>query len=327
MKIKKVARAILSKIMRILRGNPNDRRAKEYVKKYKEFSFSGIDCKSYQNYEAVITRLYHTVEKGLSYEGEQYRAGFGKSNINEIILCMNAYIKDGYSEEKSFYRTSLDVLHKYVEKNNEYGLIDEQLEKRISELPGSPNGLGGVIVVNEPQDTESWTFKELVTSRHSIRWFSDEEIEEDTVKEAIRLAQYTPSACNRQGWQTILVSDKKTIDEILKNQNGNSGFGDRIQKLLLVTADLRYFNCDREIFQPFIDGGMYAQNVLNSLAYYGLASIPLSASLTSEQEKNVRSILRLDDSEELILFIGVGGYKSSNVTTRSERRTAEIRVI
>lgn len=167
----------------------------------------------------------------------------------------------------------------------------------------------------------------MVTSRHSIRWFSDEKINEDTVKEAIRLAQYTPSACNRQGWQTILVSDQKTIVEILKNQNGNSGFGDRIQKLLLVTADLRYFNSDREIFQPFIDGGMYAQNVLNSLAYYGLASIPLSASLTSEQEKNVRRILRLDDSEELILFIGVGGYKSSNVTTRSKRRTAEIKVI
>lgn len=143
MKIKKVVRAILSKIIRILRGTPNDRRAKEYAKKYKEFSFSGIDCKSYQNYEAVITRLYHTVEKGLSYEGEHYRAGFGKSNINEIILCMNSYIMDGYSEEKTFYRTSLDVLHKYVEKNKEYGLIDEQLEKRISELPGSPNGLGG----------------------------------------------------------------------------------------------------------------------------------------------------------------------------------------
>ncbi len=327
MKIIKQLILALSKVKRLIRRNPINRKTKQYVKKFKHFSFSGINCKDYQNYEAVITRLYHTVEKGLSYEDNYYRAGFGKASINDLIITMKSYISNGYSEEKAFYRTSLDVLYKYVERNKKSGLIDEQLEKTISELPGSPNGLGGVIVIDKPQNPEMWTFEQLVKSRHSIRWFAEENINEDTIKKALSLAQYTPSACNRQGWKTILISNKLTISEILKNQNGNSGFGERINKLLLITADLRYFNNDRELFQPFIDGGMYAQNVLNSLAYYGLASVPLSASLTIEQEINVRRILKLNDSEELILFIGVGGYQSRNLTTRSERRTAEIKIV
>ena len=55
--------------------------------------------------------------------------------------------------------------------------------------------------------------------------------------------------------------------------------------------------------------------------------IPLSASLWEEQDKAVRKLLHIDEAEMLIMFIGVGNYPDVCVTTRSERKPAEITVI
>lgn len=289
-----------------------------YAKRYKEWSFSGTKCTSFEGYEAVITRFYHTIEKGLAYEN--YRPGFGKANIDALISAMKNYLSDGYSEEADFYKTALSVLYEYNKKNKEFGLIDQEFVERVKSLPGEKNDLGGIITFEKPVDTQNKNYYELMTERHSIRHFSEQPVDIELLKKAVQLAQYTPSACNRQGWQTRIISRKDVIKRVLENQNGNAGFGHEIDKLLVITSDLRYFNSDRERYQAFIDGGMYAESIINALYYYGMGSIPLSASLTYEQENNIRSLLNIYDSEVLILFVGVGNYCDNNQTTRSERK-------
>lgn len=289
-----------------------------YIKKYKKYSFSDVKCNSIEGYEAIITRFYHTIEKGLSYV--DYRAGFGKNNITALISAMNNYISDGYPNDTDFYRTALSVLIEYYQKNKEYGLDDQELNRLINSFPGEKNSFGGIIYFDKPSDTKNQNFKQLMQSRHSIRHFSNVPVDIEIIKEAIQIAQYTPSACNRQGWRTRIISNKAVVRKVLSNQNGNAGFGEEIDKLLIITSDLRYFNSDRETYQAFIDGGMYAESVINSLYYCGVGSIPLSASLTEKQETNIREIVKLEDSEILILFIGVGNYLDRNQTTRSERK-------
>ena len=164
----------------------------------------------------------------------------------------------------------------------------------------------------------------MVKERHSIRHFSDKPVDVFGVIEAIKLAQYTPSACNRQGWKTYVVENIELMREVLHYQNGNSGFGNEFDKLLLIVSDLEYTNHEREVFQPFIDGGMYAMRVLDSLFYYGIASCPLSASLTPYQEVNVRKLLKLKESEVPILFVGIGNYPDLCQTARSERHEARM---
>lgn len=217
----------------------------------------------------------------------------------------------------------------YVRKNAEHGVENKELSKRISALPGKKNEAGGAIkfVPLSSEELSKANYKELVETRHSIRHFSDKPVELERVENAVKLAQYTPSACNRQGWKTYIVNDKAVLREVLKNQNGNRGFGQEFDKLLVVVGDLRCFNRDREVFQVYIDGGMYAMRVLDSLYYERIASVPLSASLTKEQEENVRKLLKLDPAEVLIMFIGIGNYPDECQTTRSERKPAEYTVI
>lgn len=287
-----------------------------YKRKFFDYSFDTNRSVNEEQYEANITRWYHTIEKGLAYE--DYRSGFGKDNIVILLQQLEQYSKQ-YDITKFFYRTALSTLNEYVKKNKEYGYSDKKMEERIAALPGFANEFGGVVKFTLPNLT-MLNYEELVRSRHSVRHFSDKPLDIEAVKEAVAIAQYTPSACNRQGWKCYIIQDKAKIKELLDNQNGNRGFGHEFDKLILVTGDLRAFNRSREVFQVYIDGGMYAMRVLDSLYYKGIAACPLSASLTPSQENNARKILNLGDSEIFIMYIGLGNYPDGECqTTRSER--------
>lgn len=299
---------------------------KSYFSRYKNAAFEDCYCVSETQFEASITRLYHTIEKGLSYL--DYRPGYGKDSINKLIKSLEQYVQRGYDTSKFFYQTALSTLYAYIDKNEKFGVIDEKLNARIKQLPGTANEYGGVIsFVPYPQEkVKNIGFKNFVLSRHSIRHFSEEPVEMQKIINAIELAQQTPSACNRQGWCVKIISDKKILEQVLKNQNGNRGFGDEIDKLLLVTGDLSAFNQSREVTQVFVDGGMYAMNILHCMYYEHIGTIPLSAALSPEQEKNIRCCLKMKDSEVPILFIGLGNYPDECQTTRSERHEARYQV-
>ena len=99
--------------------------------------------------------------------------------------------------------------------------------------------------------------------------------------------------------------------------------------MILVTGDIRCFNRDRELFQVYIDGGMYAENILNALHYYYIASVPLSASLTDVQELELREITHMHEAEVPIILIGIGNYPKDDecLVARSERKPAEYDII
>ena len=301
---------------------------KNYRCRFNKFAFTDCRCEYPEQFEASIIRFYHIIEKGLSYN-ENYRAGFGQEAINDLLSTLEEY-SSKYSTHTFFYETALACLNEYIRKNEEYGHKDPDLKRRVENLPGHINHSGGTITVSAPDLSalNKMNYEQLIKSRHSIRHFSQKPVDIELISNAIKLAQHTPSACNRQGWRTRVVIDKNIMNTILSNQNGNAGFGQEIDKLLVVTSDIMKQQKSREIFQAFIDGGMYAQNVLNALHYSGIGTIPLSASLTVFQENNVRKVLKLSDAEVFIMFIGVGNYPDGEfLTTRSERKPIKVEVI
>lgn len=318
---------IKQKIRPLYRALRQKRLNDAFLKTYQKYAFDETAViTDEKKFEACITRLYHTIEKGLAYS--EFRPGFGKSNLEKLLRQMETYATV-YGTEAFFYRTALSCLYAYLKKNKEYGYEDHALEARISRLPGSPNECGGVIEVRplSAEERDAMDYAAFVKSRHSIRHFSKEPVDLEKTVNAVRLAQYTPSACNRQGWKSRIIIDKSVLSQLLSNQNGNRGFGDEIDQMIVVTGDLRYFNQERELHQVFIDGGMYAQSIIQALHNEGLAMIPLSASLWEAQDKSVRKLLNIDDAEMLIMFIGVGNYPDWCMTTRSERKPADITIV
>lgn len=324
--MKKIVRKMIPQTLRDKRViYITEQRVKELLKKDQErflkFSF-GQTGLNYSQIEARLTKEYHSIEKGLSYE--EIRLGFGKQVITNIINLMTEYRRQKFPLDNHVYQTALSNLSEYItlhEKNN-YEVA--KLRATFETLKNGTNygDTGGVISKTKDEIMEKvrGDFKEFSLSRHSVRAYSGEPVSYEIIEKALDLASHTPSACNRQPWRVRIVEDSKSKKYIQQNQNGNRGFGDYIDKFILITSDVQYYDRMRERNQANIDGGMYAMNLLYALHYYQVATVPLSASLTLEQEENLRKRFDIPDSENFIMFIGIGNYTEKFKVPKSDRR-------
>jgi nitroreductase len=109
--------------------------------------------------------------------------------------------------------------------------------------------------------------------------------------------------------------DKK---QLLKLQNGNSGFSESINKLLIITTDTKNFT-KLEGNQVFIDGGMFAMSLVYALHAEGIASCCLNTCVPYVDEKKIKRIGNIPTSERLIMMVGIGKYKENFKVAISNR--------
>ena len=112
------------------------------------------------------------------------------------------------------------------------------------------------------------------------------------------------------------------MNTILNLQNGNNGFTETINKLLIITADTKKFT-KLESNQVFVDGGLFAMNLLLALHAQNIASCCLNTCLPYVDEKKIKRIGNIPNSERLIMMIGIGKQKDSFEVAISERVAVE----
>ncbi|WCK80175.1 nitroreductase [Agrobacterium fabrum] len=79
---------------------------------------------------------------------------------------------------------------------------------------------------SQPENTidETLSFKEATRMRRSIRGFLDKPVPESIIKEVLQDAQYAPSNCNTQPWNThVVLGDKLKQLSILLHAKNDAG--------------------------------------------------------------------------------------------------------
>ncbi|SMO96765.1 nitroreductase family protein [Gracilimonas mengyeensis] len=256
---------------------------------------------------AEIIMGYHVVEKGLTMPKTRY--GFGKERIRKLCgKCKEYILKFGDSDSQ--VKHAVSVLREYVDFHEEVGYqLDADLLEDIFEVRNL------IEIVNSKQIKTTRSeyfsnvrkpFKEFSNSRSSLRNYSKVDIPKEKIVDILDLCRNTPSACNRQAYRVNVYTEKSLIQKILKKQGGNRGFGHLANKLLIVTCDLNmYFNVS-ERNQAFIDGGIYAMNLLYSLHYHEVAACILNCSHTPKKDKELRKLCMINESEVFIAMIACG---------------------
>ena len=277
--------------------------------------------------EAQILKTQHSLEKGLALKNT--RLGFGLKHINLLESLLLEYIRRGKPQDSDVVKISIDTIKQYLDFHKKEGQ-EPEISSTFFELQSAielneKHGGYQVISKDEVLSLKSEKFDLFVKSRHSIRDFDDTEVNLKYINEAIDIALNTPSVCNRQSWNVRVVSGSY-IDYINANQNGNRGFGDKINKYVIVTSDIKSFSKPRERNQAFIDGGLFAMNLLLSLHHKGLATVPMSASLSIQQERNIRRKFELSDSEVLIMFIALGNYPNEFKVAFSKKKNLKPKI-
>tara|TARA_R110001592_G_scaffold246740_1_gene508696 strand:- start:9456 stop:10448 length:993 start_codon:yes stop_codon:yes gene_type:complete len=276
--------------------------------------------------ESVLYRQYHGVEKGLSFE--EPRMGFGQLLVGHFINNLEFYYKNyGYD---NLVKICSDILLEYRIYHKDYDELDfKQLDNKIEELltfitEFEQNGIrkGGVKIIIKKEllsSLDKFDFEAFSNSRYSIRDFNKKtSVPIEKIRRAIEIAGKTPSACNRQAWKVHVFKDEKK-ELVLNYQNGNRGFRDSIDTVLLITGLSSSFSYS-ERHGALVDGGLFSMSLLYALHSLGLGTCPLNTGYTFKDELKLRKAINLNLHEEPIMMIAIGELREEFTVANSSRK-------
>jgi nitroreductase len=272
---------------------------------------------------------YHRIEKSLSMPMQ--KKGSGQDAVVRLIWALQHQLEEsGISPEG---RISLKVLETYL-KETPLSLLNDQtlalltcyeeIKREYAKYELPLKNVGRIRIDSKELFRKSNLENRLfLQTRHSIRDFKDDPVDEALIKNICSLAMTAPSVCNRQAWKLYAFTNKKHILELLALQNGNRGFADRIPLLFIVAADLRRFVSVEERNQPWVDGGLFAMNLMLSLHSYGLGSCPLNWCASLLNDDRLRSLLNIPNHEVILMYVAAGYLPRELAVTESPRRSVE----
>lgn len=273
--------------------------------------------------EAEIIRFVHSIEKGLSLQDP--RLGFGFKKIQCLFDYIELYLKLENSDDYCL-RMARGALNAYLKFHEEHSFSNEniiQIKNRARELLGNLEedaDYGGILTLNNEQITCSREHaKKLFETRHSVREFSGEPVSEEDIRSAIEMAQYCPSACNRQCARVYSISSEKYMHDMDTNLQGIGGFADDADKFLLVTAKMSAYEID-ERNQFVVSASIFAGYLSLALHACGIASCAVQRSLAlNEKWDKFREINGIPDDEQIVIMFAIGKYKSETKVPVSKR--------
>jgi len=288
--------------------------------RYRKSAF-GIKLNNNQeNLEAKITMNYHSIEKGLS--NINFREGFGKSAYTELIETMKEFFNAGYDTESIVFQNALSVLDQYVKRHSNTIINTKHIEEIINKYKTKELKSTGGVNSFKKQSVDFYlnsNFETLALNRHSVRDYSNKSVDISLIEKAISIAAKTPSTCNRQPWFNYVIREKKLINDVLNVQGGLGGFGNNIDTLILITSNNHSLQKYSERNQGFIDAGMFSMSLIYALQYLGLATCALNAVFSIKKDKEIRKILDIPFSQNLIMFVSVGNYPENFYAAKSLR--------
>lgn len=293
-------------------------------RRYRTFSskHSGSN-KTHNNLSAMIFMQAHALEKGFSLP--DIRSGFGSERIKLLAQLLEKYKTSGFPMEDLSVQKASSVLSQYIRYHDlisfELGAMRTLIQKW--ENPSCDIAGYAELTREEILKTAVGDFEDCALSRWSIRNYTDEQLPDEVLLDAVRIARKTPSACNRQAWKAYFIRDEKLKADILSLQNGNRGFGSKAPCVIVITADMCNFVGAGERNESFVDGGMFAMSLLYALHYKGIGACPLNWMVTPDFDKKLRKLLKVAPSENVIMMIVAGKIPAKVRVAKSVRRAPE----
>lgn len=250
----------------------------------------------------------HALEKGMSLTDK--RSSWG--GVKALSLCENIekYTASGGKVNEVFI-LSVNVLHKY--RKDDRSCKDAQLMERVNALCSHYSqyvneNSAGVTLVGTPPSFNKNDIRSFFDSRHSIRQFSEEPITDSEISAIVNFAECTPTACNRQSSRVYVYRERSKIAEILQNQLGDQGWCSGATALFVVTGCESLFGGVHERKQVYIDGGLYAMNLVYGMHLQHIASCYKMFVREPRRERVFKKICGIPANETPIVLVLAGHY-------------------
>lgn len=289
--------------------------------------FTSIFSKKSYNYDKILSTIQekmHQIEKGLTKSNFRYCFGYNSLKIlTDSLERFYSLFPDDLSN--TTYLAGIDSLFVYLYKHEGILCTNLDMIKNTLARIGVPkfNSFAGIEIISneELSNINCNEYKKIVFSRRSIRDFDNIKVSDEDLEEVLNVAQHSPSACNRQGWKTRVVSNENMINNILHAHGGLGQNGEYISHLLIVTGLKNYYGYPSERNQVFIDSSLYCMNLMFSLTSKKIGSCPLNVNFNRKKYNKIAHQVNIKNNEIMIMIIAIGHYKNENKVAISKRKT------
>ena len=257
-----------------------------------------------------ILQLAHRLEKGLCISNPDSNRGYSTA-----FSLVNLLIEEDSSSFE--YKVGYSTIAHFIDMKTNIDPSSDKLCKLISSFKKldstHDSDYGGTQIIRKESLYDN-QFEFLVKSRHSCRDYAEDYVDIDLIKKAIEMANYCPSACNRQPYGVYILSK----DE--KEKMGFSG-DSNAPYFLFITGIVDAYSID-EYHDWIVSPSIFAAYLTIALHSVGLGNCIYRKELFARSDYNekIKQHFNIRSNEKIILELSVGHYKDEFLVPISKRK-------
>jgi nitroreductase len=271
---------------------------------------------------SCLRRNIHRLEKGLSMKNR--RDLFAMDYLGETIDAYKTEAaRDAASPLVSYARDVLSDYFQAVSKTDHVAELEKAFNDVVLHAPkgnASPARLGerGVSLV------QLESLLRLAQTRKSIRWFQPKPVPREFIDQAIDVARFAPSACNRQPFEFRVIDDPELLKEVVAIPMGIVGYADNIPALAIIIGKLNCFFDERDRHLIYIDGSLAGMSFVLALESLGLSSCCINWPDMPEKDRQMASVLKLETYERPVMLIAIGYADPDQSVPYSQKKSLDM---
>ena len=141
-----------------------------------------------------------------------------------------------------------------------------------------------------------------IFDRRSVRHYTSQPVERETLVELLRAAMNAPTAKNTQEWRFIVITDRPTLDHIAEI-HPFAKMMLQAQAAILVTVDVPSAYTEGH---AYLDGGAAIENILLEAVHQGLGTCWCGLAPLEERVTSFRDCFHLPEGQVPIGVISIG---------------------
>ena len=158
---------------------------------------------------------------------------------------------------------------------------------------------------------------DVIRTRRSIRRFTDQMVDDNTIEKIIEMGTWAPSGLNNQPWKFMILKDKELKDKVAEQTRYSSIIRNAPVCIAVFLDNSQSYNRVKDI-QAI---GACIQNMLLTIHAFGLGGVWLGEILNKREK--VEKILNVSSDLELMAVIALG-YPAEDGGKGSRRALDEV---
>lgn len=254
----------------------------------------------------LLKRNVHRIEKGLIMRPrkEVFAIDYIKETVDCYCLLKNEELDESMIEWAS------DVLAEYfssIKKNAFLHKLEAKFQRYYSPKNQHERQLKVPYCRNFSTEVPSYeALLELSIRRRSVRWYKNIPIPRNLIDKALLIANYSPSACNRQPFTFKIFDDPDLVRQIATLPMGTPGYAHNIPVIVVITGQLDAYYSERDRHLIYIDASLAAMSFMYALETLGLSSCTINWPDVEKLELKMGNLLNLRNTERPIMLISIG---------------------